>query len=133
MLVTLKVVHQIYVVHHHLHLHHHHHHNVNHKKMSVLISALQTYFKLRVHCGFLFSLFVCCVLCNSTSNNVCGCHHYVRAVFFIVPSKYFHSLEDTFFNSVGWNTQSARSLKICFSENIALKLLVRTPFLYNRM
>lgn len=89
MLVTLKVVHQICAVHHHhlLHLHHHHHHNVNHKKTSVFLSALQTYFKLRVHFGFLFSLFVCCVLCNSTSNNICGCHHYV-----IIMSELFSSL-----------------------------------------
>lgn len=65
----------------------------------VFLSALQAYFKLKSYLGFLFGLFVCSVLCNIT--RLCQIWSGDRAVFFIMLSKYFHSLKDITFNSVG--------------------------------
>lgn len=135
MFVTSEVADQIYPVDHHQHLYCHN--NENHKKISVclFLSALQTHFKLRGQFGFLFCLFiVCCAVAPVTmflDARLCQLQSGERVVF--MPSKYFHSLEDVFFNSVGWKIKSVKSLIACFSDNIGLKFHGRRDFMYCRV
>lgn len=103
----------------------------------LFLSTLQTYFKLRGEFGFFFCLFVVsCAIAPVTKfvdARLCQLQSDERAIFSIMLNKYFHSLEDASFNSVGWKMQSVRSLKTCLSDNTALNLHGRKAFLYYRV